>query len=123
MSETQSTLETFVRPAVKKFPPHSTPAVQLTDAIADFIARDIRPVSVVDGDRFLQVMQLAEPRFVVPCRKTMMSVIDRKYTVLKRTVHEAMIGQHKVTLTTDMWTSQSEQGYFLLTTHYVYLRI
>ena len=37
LSETQSTLETFVRPAVKKFPPHSTPAVYLTDAIADFV--------------------------------------------------------------------------------------
>ena len=87
LSETQSTLETFIRPAVKKFPPHSPPAFQLTDAIADFIARDLRPVSVVDGDGFLQLMQLAEPRFVVPCRKTMMSVIDRKYTALKRTVH------------------------------------
>ena len=53
----------------------------------------------------------------------MMSVIDRKYTTLKRTVRGAMIGQHNVTLTTDMWTSQSGQGYFSLTTHYVYLRI
>ena len=49
----------------------------------------------------------------------MMSVIDRKYTALKRTVHGAMIGQHNVTLTADMWTSQSEQGYFSLTAHYV----
>ena len=60
---------------------------------------------MVDGDGFLQLMQLAESCFVVPCRKTMMSVIDRKYAALKRTVRGAMIGQHSVTLTTDMWTS------------------
>ena len=64
-------------------------------------------------------MQLAEPRFVVPCKKAMMSVIDRKYTALKRTVRGAMIGQHSVTLTTDIWTSRSGEGYFSLTAHYV----
>ena len=30
-----------------------------------------------------------------------------------------MIGQHSVTLTTDMWTSQSGESYFSLTAHYV----
>jgi len=88
----QRSLDAFVRPAdVKRLPPHSTRAVQLTDALADFIARDLRPVSVVDGDGFLQLMQVAEPRFVVPCRKTIMSVIDRKYIEVKRTVRGEMI--------------------------------
>jgi len=101
---------------VKKLPPHSTHAAQLTDAVADFIVRDLRPVRVVDGEGFFQ---LAEPQFVVPCRKTIMNVIDRKYTEVKRTVCGAMIGQNCVTLTTDMWTSCAGNGYFFLTANYI----
>ena len=64
----QSSLDAFVQSStVSKLPPLSPRAVQLTDAVADFIARDLRPISVVDGNGFLQLMQTAEPRFVVPC--------------------------------------------------------
>ena len=116
----QSSLDEFVRPTqVKRLPPYSTRAAQLTDAVADFIVRDLRPVSVVDGEGFLQLMEIAEPQFVVPCRKTIMNVIDRKYTEVKRTVRGAMTGQNCVTLTTDMWTSHAGNGYFSLTAHYI----
>lgn len=50
---------TVLEKAVKKLPPHSDRTVQLTDAVADFIAHDLRPVSVVDGDGFLQLLSLA----------------------------------------------------------------
>ena len=80
---------------------------------------------MVDGDGFVQLMQIAEPRYVVPCRKTIMSVIDSKCRVLKCAVHVrgAMIGQNFVTLTctTDMWTSRASDGYFSLTAHYMYI--
>lgn len=116
----QSSLDSFVRSStVTKLPSHSARAVQLTDAVVDFIARDLRPVNVVDGIGFLQLMQTAEPRYVVPCRKTMMSVIDTKYRVLKRTVRGAIGSQDSVALTTDMWTSRAGDAYFSLTAHYI----
>ena len=60
LEKEQRSLDVFVRlVAVKKLPPHSDRTVQLTDAVADFIAHDLRPVSVVDGDGFLQLLSLA----------------------------------------------------------------
>ena len=92
---------------VKKFPSISVRATQLTDAVADFIALDLRPVSVVDGHGFLKLMQVAESQFVVPCRKKMMEIIDCKYTELKCKVHGSVYGEEHVNLTTDIWTSQA----------------
>ena len=47
--------------SVKKLPHSSTRAVELTDALLEFIAQDLRPVSVVDGHGFLNLMENAEP--------------------------------------------------------------
>lgn len=70
-------------------------------------------MSVVDGAGFLRLMELAEPRYVVPCRKTIMEAIDSRY--IKQSVSE----QPNVTLTTDMWTSRAGDGYISLTAHYL----
>ena len=43
---------------------------KLTTAITEFIARDLRPIATVDGTGFLNLMQVAEPQYVVPCRAT-----------------------------------------------------
>ena len=55
----------------------------LTEAVADFISKYMRPVSTVDGQGFLNLMRVAEPRYTVPCRKTVMGLIYQKYHVLK----------------------------------------
>ena len=105
----------FLQTKPVKFPPNSVSATQLTDAVADFSTLDLRPVSVVGGHGFLKLMQVAEPHFVVPCRKTMMEIIDRKYTELKRNVHGSVGAEEFVNLTTDIWTLQAGDGYFSLT--------
>ena len=66
----------------------------LTEAIASFITRDMRPVNVVDGTGFLKLMQVAEPRYVVPCRKTIMKVIDQQYLSLRHNVHAELAQQN-----------------------------
>ena len=114
-SENQSSMDVFFQSkSVRKLPSDSARAIQLTDAVADFISIDLRPVSVVDGHGFLNLMNVAEPQCSVPCRKTMMEVIDRKYTE-----HGLIGGESSVTLTTDVWTSRAGDGYFSLTCHYI----
>ena len=48
-------------PSVGKLSPSSQRTRMLSDAIVKFIARDMRPVSVVDGIGFLNLMHVAEP--------------------------------------------------------------
>ena len=94
-------------------------AMELTDVLLEFIAQDLRPVSVVDGQVFLNLVEKAEPRYSVPCRRTVMNGVDRKYCELKHTVRGFLSGQRCVMLTTDMWTSRAGDGYFSLTTHFI----
>ena len=58
----------------------------LSDAVVEFITRDMRPVSVVDGVGFLNLMHVVEPWYITQCRKTVMELIQRKYTDLKRDI-------------------------------------
>ena len=64
-------------------------------------------------------MDVEEPCFIVSCRRTVMNYIDQKYYELKRSVRRSLHEQQCVTLTTDMWTSRTGDGYFSLTVHYV----
>jgi len=86
-SSLPSTIDSFVRSSgSKKLPQNSPRAVELTNAVVEFISRDLRPVNVVDGTGFLSLMNVAESHFVVPCRRTVMNHIDWKYCEMKRAV-------------------------------------
>ena len=74
---------------------------------------------VVDGQGILNLMHAAESRCTVPCRKTIMGLIDQKYHMLKEWVAD-QVGQNSVlSLTIDMWTSRAGDGYISLTAHYI----
>ena len=59
---TQNRMEDFV--IVQKIPATLTQAKMLTATVADFISKDMRLISVVDGQGFLNLMHVAEPRYV-----------------------------------------------------------
>ena len=40
---------------------NSATAKKLTESVVEVIVRDLRPVSTVDGDGFLNLMEVAEP--------------------------------------------------------------
>ena len=65
------------------------PRVQeLTTAIAEFVARDLRPVSPIDSEGFLHLMEVAEPQYVVTCHRTVDSCLDKMYCAVKAQVQQ-----------------------------------
>ena len=58
--------------AATKMPSSSKRAKELTNAIGYFIAKDMQPVSVVQGTGFQYMVRTLEPRFQIPHRKTFM---------------------------------------------------
>jgi len=90
-------------------------------AVAEFIAKDLRPITVADGVGFLNLMHLAEPRCIVPCRATMTAQIDTMYMAVKEQVLRVVVQQQHVTLMSDMWTSCAGNGYISFTYHCVTL--
>lgn len=59
---------------------------EITDKIAEFIALDMRPVNVVDGEGFKELMRTPEPGYTVPKRETVMHAVDAKYASMRAEV-------------------------------------
>ena len=119
-SSTQTCLDEFMAPPPsKKFSADSTKAKNLANAVSEFIVRDLRPINVVDGVGFLNLMHVAEPRYSVPCRRTMMGIIDSRYSNVRKSVCGTVALHDDFCLTTDMWTSRPGDGYISLTAQYM----
>ena len=121
VDEKQHKIEDFARPTatVVRLSAGSHRAKLLTEAITDFIVKDMRPISTVDGEGFVNLMGIAEPCYNVPCRKTIMSFIDQRFLFMKTHIKSQLEKQSYLSLTTDMWTSRSGDGYISLTAHYI----
>ena len=59
---------------------------ELTSAIVDFDVCNLKPVNVVDSVGFLHLMEVAEPRYTVPCCHTVNSYINQQYLAVKARV-------------------------------------
>ena len=116
MDAIQSRMEDFV--SVPALPASSMRVKMLTEAVVDFILKDMRPVNVMHGQGVLNLMYIVEPRYTVPCRKTVMDLIDHKYHVLNERIGNQVAQQHILSLTTDIWTSRAGDGYISLTAQY-----
>ena len=67
--------------------------------------RDPRPAGVIDGDGFLNLMEVAGPRYVVPCCRTIDTVIDKMYYSSKQRICDELSSVSCLGMTTDMWMS------------------
>lgn len=92
----------------------------ITEKIALMICKDMQPYSIVDDVGFRSVIQAAEPRYVMPSRKTFAEEIipqlfAKTTEAVKSDVHNAV----GVAFTTDAWTSRANQGYLSYTAHFL----
>ena len=64
-----------------KYPANSKRAVELTKSVGYFIAKDLMPLSVVEGEGFCHMLEKLEPRYQPPSRKKVtMNVLPRMYS-------------------------------------------
>ena len=90
--------------------PNCERAKRLTRKVCEMIARDIRPISIVDDVGFLSLMKETESRYLVPCRSTISQHLDDLYIEQKRNVRGMLGSVEFLCLTTDMWTSRHNDG-------------
>ena len=93
----------------------------ITNLICDVIGECMLAISVVDAPSFTKLMAFVEPSYKVPCRQTMTKRLEAQQERLKSKVKEEMTVNKatKVTLTTDIWTSLTNEAYLSVTTSYV----
>ena len=85
----------------------SQKAAAITERIANFVALDLRPLRVVEGTGFKQLMNYIEPAYVVPSHTHITSIICKKYHTIKEELLSSLVSTLSVSLTTDIWTSRA----------------
>ncbi|KAK0141192.1 Zinc finger BED domain-containing protein 1 [Merluccius polli] len=103
-----------------KLASNSPRAQKITEAVATFICKDIRPYSVVENDGFRSLINILEPRYVLPTRKHLSEVaIPNLYADVKHGVATSHKSAERVALTCDSWTSRATDSYLTITSHYI----
>ncbi len=105
----------------QKLSSDSQQARGITKSVGYFIAKDMMPLNVVYGKGFCHMLEKLNPRYQVPSRKTMTEkVLPAMYAEVKETkVLPAIQAAEYCALTTDCWTSRSNDSYIGLTVHFL----
>ncbi|KAM3597786.1 uncharacterized protein V6R79_009217 [Siganus canaliculatus] len=119
-SSSMSTVPTLTQKKLDLRPPISEKRKRdIMEKIAEFVALDMRPVNIVEGDGFKELMRTLEPRYTVPKREMVMQAVDAKYTFTRAEIYKLIQECEAVNLTTDIWTSVQMEAYVTVTAHFI----
>ncbi|XP_022160721.1 zinc finger BED domain-containing protein 1-like isoform X3 [Myzus persicae] len=90
---------------------------QITDSLVKFIAKDMLPLSTVDGVGFVEFMNKISPNYEIPSRFTIKRKIQGLYETEKHKVATEIQNIDSIALTTDCWTSKAMESYICVTAH------
>ena len=93
-SPQQTTMEAFSQKESPKLPRGSRRTKDITQAIAEFVSKDVHPVAVVEGVGFRNLVATLDPAYQIPSRKSVMDVLHRMYDKVRSQV-EAELSQIK----------------------------
>ncbi len=100
----------------KKYSP--TDLRQQTNALLLYIANDLVPFSAVDSAYFKGLLESADPRYQMPCRKTLTSKLlqEKCAEIRSDTIKQLKLAQ-AVCVTLDIWSSRQMRSYLGITSH------
>ncbi|XP_060758390.1 E3 SUMO-protein ligase ZBED1-like [Neoarius graeffei] len=98
-----------------------TTSDKLTDTIARWIAKDCRPINIVEDTGLAEVLKVAtfDAFYKPPSRGTVITKINKLYDAKKKTKEEDLASAEYVALTGDHWTSVSNNNYLGVTAHHI----
>ena len=82
-------------------------------------ARDLRPISIVNGEGFIDFCRELNPSYDVPGPSTVSTYFTKMYTSEKSELLNVLSMQTGVALTSDHWTSLATEGYITVTCHFI----
>ena len=102
----------------------STLHKKITRGIAGIMIHDFQPYSFVEDRGFSELMHQLEPRYQIPHQTTFSrSVVPSLYKEARKKVElklsDVLHNKNKMSLTTDMWTSEANDAYLGLTCHFL----
>ncbi|XP_053387152.1 E3 SUMO-protein ligase ZBED1-like [Mercenaria mercenaria] len=112
----QTSLSAFVSTPKKV---SSSESEKITQSIANMVVMDYMPLSVVEGEGFLSLMNTVVPVYNVPSRNTIRSRIVKRYDSEKDLLKSSLASVSSVAVTTDTWTSNATESYITVTEHHI----
>ena len=92
----------------------------LDEAIAYMICKDYQPFSIVEDEGFRYYSRLMNPSYSLPSRSTVTrTIMPHLYEKTLSSTKEQMLEASAVCLTTDGWTSSTNQSYIAYTAHFI----
>ena len=89
----------------------------IMDLLADVVAMDMRPMTIVEGEGMIRLLKFLEPGFNMPSRKHLTKLLQAKQVSLLKTVLSKEASS--MALTSDIWTSNTMEAYLSLTAHFI----
>ena len=83
------------------------------------VARDIRPISVVEEDGFRQLMNYIELGYRVPSHTHIATMCRRIFSVKREKLKDEIGTCAYIALTNDIWTSHATESYLTVTIHFI----
>ncbi|CAI5637704.1 zinc finger BED domain-containing protein 1 isoform X1 [Oreochromis niloticus] len=93
--------------------------IALDQAVLNFIIKDCQPLSIVESEGFRELVQVLEPSYVLPTRKTIKELLAKKHAEELERVKMEVQQAVAVSITADLWTSLNMEAYLALTCHYI----
>lgn len=120
-THSDNTEQVIVQPKITSmfFSPSVTAKRQeeITDSLVKCIAKDMLPLSTVNGVGFLELMNKMAPNYEVPSRFTIKRRLEGLYQTERYKVAKKIQSIESIALTTDCWTSKSNESYISVTAH------
>lgn len=87
--------------------------------VSNVITDNNLPFTFVESKSFRELMRYSEPNYQPPCRETVKKLIKDKSSLLKDTIKNEIKNCDYLSLTTDCWTSGTNDSYMAITCSYI----
>src|SRR2546430_6495031 len=93
---------------------------ELRQFLTDWIVEDLQPLYVVRSPSFRRLIGELDSAFIMPDEKGIKKIISNSYnSMLPALIEKINVEAKSISLTTDMWTARSGQGYIGVTCSYI----
>jgi len=94
---------------------------EIDKCLVKMITADYQPLSIVENVGFLEFTKKLQPLYTPPSRKLLTTkLLPDQYNVIYLKLKYMLENVNDVSITTDMWTSDSTRSYITVTCHFIF---
>ncbi|XP_018398073.1 PREDICTED: zinc finger BED domain-containing protein 1-like [Cyphomyrmex costatus] len=90
-------------------------------ALVEMICLDFQPLQIIENTGFQNYTYKLNPHYVLPLRKTLSEkLLTEHYSLARAATLEKLQKVQYLSVTTDIWSSDSNKSFLTLTVHFIY---